>query len=70
MNAQNLVKKNAAVMVKDSEALEKVVSTIVALSKDESKQQQLKENISKLAVINADDTIAQDILKKITRKSD
>ena len=70
VNAQNLVQKNAALMVKDSEALEKVVSTIVGLSKDESKQQQLKENISKLAIVNADEAIAQDILKNITRKPD
>lgn len=70
VNAQNLVQKNAALMVKDSDALEKVVSTIVGLSKDESKQQQLKENISKLAIVNADETIAQEILKKITRKPD
>ena len=46
VNAQRLVDKNAAVMITDSAALGQLVSTVVELSKNEKKQQELKENIS------------------------
>ncbi len=49
-------------MVKDSEAKDKLVSTVIALVKDEQKQAQLKENIGKLAITDADDVIAREIL--------
>ena len=65
VNAQNLVNKNAGIMIKDSEALELLVPSIIALSKDENKQQELKSNISKLAITNADEVIATEILKSI-----
>jgi UDP-N-acetylglucosamine--N-acetylmuramyl-(pentapeptide) pyrophosphoryl-undecaprenol N-acetylglucosamine transferase len=65
VNAQNLVNKNAGIMIKDSEALELLVPSIIALSKDEHKQQELKSNISKLAITNADEIIATEILKLI-----
>jgi UDP-N-acetylglucosamine--N-acetylmuramyl-(pentapeptide) pyrophosphoryl-undecaprenol N-acetylglucosamine transferase len=42
VNAQNLVQKNAALMVKDNEAKEKVVPAIIALANDEQKQAELK----------------------------
>ncbi len=62
-NAKNLVNKNAALMIKDGEAKEKLIATVIALSKDEHRQNVLKENIAKLAVTNADDVIAKEILK-------
>ncbi|HNU88934.1 MAG TPA: undecaprenyldiphospho-muramoylpentapeptide beta-N-acetylglucosaminyltransferase [Ferruginibacter sp.] len=65
VNAQSLVNKNAGIMIKDSEALERLVPAVLALSKEESKQQQLKNNIGKLGITNADDTIAAEILKLI-----
>ncbi|MEY2917526.1 MAG: undecaprenyldiphospho-muramoylpentapeptide beta-N-acetylglucosaminyltransferase [Bacteroidota bacterium] len=65
VNAQNLVNKNAAIMVKDNEALEKLVSTIIGLSKNEQQQNELKINISKLAITNADEIIAKEILNTI-----
>lgn len=64
-NAQNLVNKNAALMIKDSEAKEKLVTSIIALAKDEAKQSALKNNIGKLAITNADEVIAEEILKTI-----
>lgn len=63
VNAKNLVQKNAALMVTDSEALEKVVPMIIALSKNEDQQKELKENIKKLAIKNADEIIAAEIFK-------
>jgi UDP-N-acetylglucosamine--N-acetylmuramyl-(pentapeptide) pyrophosphoryl-undecaprenol N-acetylglucosamine transferase len=65
VNAKNLVKKNAALLVKDSEAIEKAVPMIIDLSKNESKQLELKENIRKLAITNADDVIAEEIIRSI-----
>ncbi len=62
VNAQNLVNKNAGIMIKDSEALALLVPAIIALAKDESKQEELKNNISKLAITNADEIIAKEIL--------
>jgi UDP-N-acetylglucosamine--N-acetylmuramyl-(pentapeptide) pyrophosphoryl-undecaprenol N-acetylglucosamine transferase len=65
VNAKQLVNKNAAMMVKDSEALDKVVPTIIELAKDENKQTELKKNIGSLAITNADRKIAEEILKAL-----
>lgn len=65
VNAQHLVEKHAGLMVKDSEAKEKLVSSIIALAKDEAKQNELKQNIAKLGVADADTVIATEILKLI-----
>ena len=54
-------------MVKDSEVQEKLLPAIIALAKDEAKQKELSENISKYAIINADDEIAKEIFKSIAR---
>ena len=63
VNAMRLVNKNAALMVKDNEAPDKIVPAIIALAKDETKQNELRNNIGKLAVTNADKIIAEVILK-------
>jgi UDP-N-acetylglucosamine--N-acetylmuramyl-(pentapeptide) pyrophosphoryl-undecaprenol N-acetylglucosamine transferase len=65
VNARQLVNKNAALTVKDSEALNKVVPMIIELAKDENKQMELKKNIGALAITNADKRIAEEILKSI-----
>jgi UDP-N-acetylglucosamine--N-acetylmuramyl-(pentapeptide) pyrophosphoryl-undecaprenol N-acetylglucosamine transferase len=65
VNAENLVSKNAALMVKDNEALDKVVPMIIALAKDENKQNELRKNIGMLAITDADKIIADEILKLI-----
>jgi UDP-N-acetylglucosamine--N-acetylmuramyl-(pentapeptide) pyrophosphoryl-undecaprenol N-acetylglucosamine transferase len=65
VNAQSLVNKNAGIMVKDSDALDKLVAAIVALSKNEQQQNELKTNIGKLGITNADEIIAKEILKQI-----
>ncbi len=63
VNAMQLVKKKAALMVKDSEVKHALVSKTIELAKDEEKQDELKKNISALAVTNADQMIAEEILK-------
>jgi UDP-N-acetylglucosamine--N-acetylmuramyl-(pentapeptide) pyrophosphoryl-undecaprenol N-acetylglucosamine transferase len=70
VNAQRLVDKNAAMMIPDSGALDQLVSTVVELSKNEKKQQELKENISLLAVNNADEVIAKEILNALNKTNE
>jgi UDP-N-acetylglucosamine--N-acetylmuramyl-(pentapeptide) pyrophosphoryl-undecaprenol N-acetylglucosamine transferase len=65
VNAQHLVSKQAALLVKDSEAKEKLIATVMALAINEQLQTELKINISSLAVTNADDVIAKEILRTI-----
>jgi UDP-N-acetylglucosamine--N-acetylmuramyl-(pentapeptide) pyrophosphoryl-undecaprenol N-acetylglucosamine transferase len=65
VNAQQLVNKNAALMIKDNEALDKVVPMIIELAKDESRQTKMKNNIGRLAITNADKRIADEIMKSI-----
>lgn len=64
-NAMNLVNRKAALIIKDALAKEELVKTVVGLSKDQPLQQQLKENIQKLAITNADEVIAKEILNTI-----
>ena len=64
-NAKHLADRQAAMLIKDSEAKEKLVSTVIELSKNEQLQKWLSANISVLAVKNADEVIAQEILKTI-----
>ena len=64
-NARNLVDKGAALMVKDSEAKDKLVGMTIGLVKDGPLRQQLKTNIGRLAVRDAADRIAKVILSQI-----
>ena len=57
-------------MIPDSAALDQLVSTVVELSKNEKKQQALKENISLLAVKNADEVIAMEILNVLNKTNE
>ena len=61
VNAMSLVNKNAAMMVKDEDAKNKLVPMIIALAADEQKQNELKNNISRLAITDADEKIAEEI---------
>ena len=70
VNAQRLVDKNAALMIADSAAIDHLVKAVIELSKNEKKQQELKENIGKLAVMNADEVIAKEILKALDKRED
>jgi UDP-N-acetylglucosamine--N-acetylmuramyl-(pentapeptide) pyrophosphoryl-undecaprenol N-acetylglucosamine transferase len=66
-NAKALVEKNAALMVKDADAENDLVNTLLKLIADENLQKELKNNISLLAVQNADEIIASQILQAINR---
>ena len=65
VNAMHLVNKNAGLMVKDGEAKEKLVSTVISLAKDEAKQNELRNNIKPLGISDADIKVATEVLKLI-----
>lgn len=65
MNARKLVEKGAALMITDTEVKEKLMETIVDLANDENRQNELKDNINRLAIKNADEVIAMQILQSI-----
>ena len=67
VNAMKLVNKNAGLIIKDSDASEKLVSTVIALVKDETKQNELKKNISVLAIVDADIRVAAEVLRLISK---
>ncbi len=62
-NAMALVKKDAAVLVKDTEAKEQLVAALLKLLADEEKQHTLSENIKQMAKPNATDEIVNEIEK-------
>ena len=65
VNAQKLVDKNAALLIKDSDALTHLIPAIIALAIDNKQQEILSLNISKYAVNNADEIIAKEILNNL-----
>jgi UDP-N-acetylglucosamine--N-acetylmuramyl-(pentapeptide) pyrophosphoryl-undecaprenol N-acetylglucosamine transferase len=65
VNAQNLVKKKAALMIADKDAREKLVPEILRLAQNKMEQIILRENIGKLAITDADEKIATEILKSL-----
>jgi UDP-N-acetylglucosamine--N-acetylmuramyl-(pentapeptide) pyrophosphoryl-undecaprenol N-acetylglucosamine transferase len=65
VNAQRLVDAHAGLLIKDSEAGTKLVTTIIALAKNEAQQQALTAQIATLGVTNADEVIAKKILELV-----
>jgi len=65
VNAKKLVDRNAALMVKDSEAKDKLVSTVIELANDEVKQSELRKNIAPLTITNADEVVAKEIIESL-----
>ncbi len=66
-NANALVNKEAAIMIKDADAKNELMPALLKLCADEKAQQSMRENIGLLAVNNADEIIALQILKAINR---
>jgi UDP-N-acetylglucosamine--N-acetylmuramyl-(pentapeptide) pyrophosphoryl-undecaprenol N-acetylglucosamine transferase len=65
VNAENLVKKNAAIMIADKDARDNLVPEILRLARNKPEQEKLKENIGRLAITDADEKIANEILKTL-----
>lgn len=61
-NAMALVNKNAAVLVRDSEAKEKLMDVAMQLLNDETKKSELSNNIKKMAITDAAERIVREIL--------
>ncbi len=64
-NAMQLAKKNAAYLVKDTNAKNLVVPMAIDLLKDEHKRNEMSRRLSELAITNADEKVASEILNKI-----
>lgn len=68
VNAMNLVRKKAALLVKDSEAGSQLVKTVVQLATNETEQKQLVDNIKPLAIADADMVVAKEVLRLTGKK--
>jgi UDP-N-acetylglucosamine--N-acetylmuramyl-(pentapeptide) pyrophosphoryl-undecaprenol N-acetylglucosamine transferase len=66
-NALALVRKEAAIMVRDADVQKHLIDTLLELVKDEKKIHELETNILKTANGHADETIANEILKTIKK---
>lgn len=64
-NAMALQKKNAGIVVKDSEVKTHLIDTILRLINDHSLSLELKENIAKMSKHDADKKIAEEVLKHL-----
>ncbi len=64
-NALALVRKDAALMVRDADVESTLMKTILELIQNEKMIQELETNISRMGNTNADETIANEILKTI-----
>jgi UDP-N-acetylglucosamine--N-acetylmuramyl-(pentapeptide) pyrophosphoryl-undecaprenol N-acetylglucosamine transferase len=62
-NAQALVAKDAALLVRDEEAKEKLLPTVLALLQDEARIKTLERNIAALAKPNAAEDIVDEIIR-------
>lgn len=69
VNARQLVNQQAAIMIPDSEVKEQLLPVVTALAIDEEKQKEMSEHIRSLAVHNADEVIALEILQRISNQS-
>lgn len=66
-NAMALVNKDAAMIIRDGEAVEKLLATACNLVNDVQKIKTLEENIGKLAKTDAAMTIAEEVYKAIDK---
>jgi UDP-N-acetylglucosamine--N-acetylmuramyl-(pentapeptide) pyrophosphoryl-undecaprenol N-acetylglucosamine transferase len=66
-NAMALVNHSAAIMVKDSEAEEKLVPMVIELLNSPERQNKLSENIVKLAFKDSAGVIASEILSLVKK---
>jgi UDP-N-acetylglucosamine--N-acetylmuramyl-(pentapeptide) pyrophosphoryl-undecaprenol N-acetylglucosamine transferase len=64
-NAKVLAQKNAAKLINDSNVNEQLIDTVIAIAKNKQLQEEMKQNIAKEAIVNADLLIANEIIKCI-----
>jgi len=66
-NASALVNKQAAIIIKDAAVMNDLMPALLNLCANENAQREMAENIAKLAVNNADEIIALQILESLNR---
>jgi len=64
-NAKALVERNAAILVKDSDAKDLLIQELLKLIKDDNKWVEMGVNLQKLAKPNADERIVDELYKII-----
>ncbi|MBQ1647839.1 MAG: hypothetical protein II047_05170 [Bacteroidales bacterium] len=64
-NAMALVRKDAAMIVKDADAMEKMIPTALELLKDTEKIKALEDNAGKMALPDAATKIAEEVYKLV-----
>lgn len=62
-NAQSLVQKNAAVMVKDHETKKELVHQVIALLQNKELQKSMHHNLKAMAICDADEKIATKVFE-------
>jgi len=68
-NAQALVNKNAALMISDADAPQELVDTALRVLGDRELCEVLAKNSKKLAILDADEVIAREVLRLATEKN-
>lgn len=66
-NAMALVKKDAALLIKDANAETKLIDSLIKLLADDEKQVSLSVNIAKLAKPDADELIVDEVFKLLQK---
>ena len=67
-NAMALVNKKAAILIKDTDAVEQLGSEVVKLFKDDAYQLELSKNIAQLGNRKAADAIRKEIVELSNKK--
>lgn len=62
-NAQKLTEKGAAIMIKDNETETRLVNEIIQLAADDDRRNKMREALKPLAITDADEKVADEILK-------
>lgn len=65
VNAESLVNRHAAILIKDGDAQQQLVSAAIALANNKALQQEMAANLSVLAIADADMVIAKEVLNFI-----
>jgi len=66
-NAEALVEKKAALLIPENEISLRLLSTLFNLINNKEQQKLLSENIAKMATLDADEKIAGEIIKLISK---
>lgn len=68
-NAKALEDKNAALMIRDDDAEEELIRELLRLLENGGQRERMSTNITKMAITNAAERIARDILDMVKKKS-